>query len=342
MTVERFSDPAVLRASASYGSFLHFLESREHAGFFQSPSFMEVVKPVPGFAPVLFLAHDSSGQVTGSLLGAYQQEGNGVKGWLSRRMLVQGGPLGDPTAADALISALLADAKGKAIFVEFRNSFDTTGLRPVFERKGFRYTPHLNFLLPVGSENEALQRLSTARRRGLKTTLAAGASWGPAANGDEVREFYRILHGLYRSKVRKPLPPLELFLQLHAHPDGRLFVVRHEGRVIGGCAAPVYRDRMIHYWYVCGDNSAKGIQASVLATWASIAHAAQQGIGTLDFMGAGKPGQGYGVHEFKARFGGIEVEHGRYETVLEPALYRMGAAGLKVYQHIRPLFHKDR
>lgn len=335
MKVEVYTDPAVLRSSTMHRSFLEFLQQQQEAGYFQSPGFMELVAPVPGFAPVLFLAVDGNGRVVGSLLGVHQQEGGGLKGFFSRRLLVQGGPVGDASAAEALLGALLAHADGRAIFVEFRNAFDTTPLRPVFMHHGFSFKEHLNMLLPIEGEVEAGRRLSTVRRRQIKSSLAAGASYGPAGSIDDVIAFHGILDELYRTKVRKPLPPVDLFVRMFHAPDTHVFVVRWDGRIIGGCAAPVFGDRTIHYWYVCGDNSIKDVHASVLATWAPIEFAARNGIRQLDFMGAGKPGEAYGVRDFKARFGAVEVAHGRYEKVLNRPLYRIANAGLKVYQGIK-------
>jgi serine/alanine adding enzyme len=41
-------------------------------------------------------------------------------------------------------------------------------------------------------------------------------------------------------------------------------------------------------------------------------------------MGAGKPDEGYGVREFKSKFGGELVEHGRFLFVCNPRLYALG------------------
>jgi lipid II:glycine glycyltransferase (peptidoglycan interpeptide bridge formation enzyme) len=41
-------------------------------------------------------------------------------------------------------------------------------------------------------------------------------------------------------------------------------------------------------------------------------------------MGAGKPDEGYGVRDFKAKFGGELVEHGRYLYLCKPMMYKLG------------------
>ena len=51
-------------------------------------------------------------------------------------------------------------------------------------------------------------------------------------------------------------------------------------------------------------------------------------------MGAGKPDEGYGVRDFKARFGGTMVEEGRFIHVSHPVLYSIGKIGVKLLKGI--------
>ena len=88
---------------------------------------------------------------------------------------------------------------------------------------------------------------------------------------------------------------------------------------------PIFHDRIIYEWYVAGeDEKHDGIYPSVLATWAAIEYAAMNGIKTFDFMGAGSPGQQYGVREFKSKFGGVQVEYGRFLRVFNKPVYNTG------------------
>ncbi len=334
MRITLYTSSKELQESPERPAFDDFLVTDEHSHFFQSPEFLGFIAPVEGYRPVLFLAHDHNGKVHGSLLGCYQRDGGMLKSWLSRRLIIWGGPLGGSAAAGELLGALLKDAASQAIYVEFRNYFDTVPLRQAFEEQGFTYRPHLNFVLELGDEEAALKRISSNRRRQIKASVAAGAEYGEATTEQDVKELYQLLETLYRKKVGKPLPSYALFHRMHTSPSGRIFVVKHGGRVIGGSAGPVYKNKILYQWYVCGDNSIKGVHASVLATWAQIEHGARHGYNYLDFMGAGRPGQGYGVHDFKARFGGVEVSHGRYEKVLERPLYALGVLGLKVYHRL--------
>ena len=72
---------------------------------------------------------------------------------------------------------------------------------------------------------------------------------------------------------------------------------------------------------------------SSVATYAGLKYAAEHNMPRFDMMGAGTPNEAYGVRDFKARFGGIEVEHGRYKYVCQPILYKCGALGVKLLKH---------
>ena len=50
-------------------------------------------------------------------------------------------------------------------------------------------------------------------------------------------------------------------------------------------------------------------------------------------MGAGKPDEGYGVREFKSKFGGELLEHGRFLYICKPSLYRLGKFIVKKLKH---------
>ena len=88
---------------------------------------------------------------------------------------------------------------------------------------------------------------------------------------------------------------------------------------------------VVYEWYECGMNAAyKEQYPSVMATWAGMQYAHEQGCARYDMMGAGVPGVPYGVRDFKSEFGGTLVEHGRWLYVAKPRLYAIGKAGVEM------------
>ena len=52
-------------------------------------------------------------------------------------------------------------------------------------------------------------------------------------------------------------------------------------------------------------------------------------------MGAGKPGEDYGVRDFKAQFGGNLVEHGRFLHVCRPVVYWLGNKAIAFLKYLQ-------
>ncbi|TNE47348.1 MAG: GNAT family N-acetyltransferase [Bacteroidetes bacterium] len=331
-----------LKSSTHFEVFNTFAESVPESNFFQSAGFFQLIGSVPGYQPFLLVAETASGAMEGSILGVFQSNGSGIKSWLSRRLIIWGGPLLAEKSLDQkeevarkLLEETKKHAQGKAIFIEFRNFFDTSPLQGTFEAAGFVYKPHLNYLVKTDDEAAVQKRLSSNRKRQIKSSLKLGATIGAPESEQDILDFYSILQKLYKEKVKKPLPDPNLFLKFWKSPLARIFLIRYEGKVVGGIACPIYRNQVIYEWYVCGeDGLVKGLNPSVLATWAPIEYGLKNGYDHFDFMGAGKPDEDYGVRDFKARFGGTEVCFGRYEMVVNKPLYRLGKLGLQVYQKI--------
>ncbi len=315
-----------------------FIESVPESNYFQSLAFYHLTLGAPGFQPVLIIAQKNN-EIVGSLLGVIQSNGSGIKSWMSRRLIVWGGPLTSESldnqeVCSKLLEALKSYGNGKAIYIEFRNMADPSNHQAIFEENGFIYRDHLNYLVRTDELAAVKKRVSKSRFRQIKTSLKNGASIVEAATEQEVIAFYAILEDLYKTKVKKPIPSQDLFLEFWKSKDTKFFLVKKEDEVIGGIVCPIHKNT-IYEWYVCGkDGEHKGIFPSVLATWAPIEWAIENGLEYFDFMGAGSPEADYGVRTFKERFGGEQVCYGRYQYVLNRPLFEFGKVGLKIYQKI--------
>ena len=268
---------------------------------------------------------------------------------------------------DLLLGELVGRTGRKALFIQFRNFFGWEGYLDVFERHGFTYLERLNYVvnIPVrgtgnggrGTSNQQavagndlsevkqalLANMSASRHRQVRKGLASGAEIIAPENIKQLREFYNILYKLYRYKVRKPLPGWSFFENFYnltssrlPHPIphtpiGIIRLVKYDDRIIGGILAPVTPGKCIYEWYVCGlDREYREQHPSVLATWAALEYAIANNIGSFDFMGVGRPGIPYGVRDFKARFGGSEVNHGRLTRINNRFLYNIAELGYNV------------
>lgn len=258
----------------------------------------------------------------------------GIHQKLTARTIIYGGPLlGEGTRLEkeitlkTLVRAVQDHVKKRSVFTEFRNLYDVSDCKPIFRENNFQWQEWLNLLIDTSPREKAWTGMSDNRRRQVKKSLDAGAEIVYTPGPEQIDAFYDILKELYAKKVRKPLPSRAFFHLLakggqqpasNQKPASPIILITHQERVIAGIACPVLPGKVMYEWYVCGldkEYNAQDIYPSVLATWAAIEHAARQNIPVFNFLGMGKPNQEYGVRDFKIRFGGRQVEYGRFFTV---------------------------
>lgn len=279
------------------------------------------------------------GVVKGRIVGYIQKDGGPIKRYLSRRAIINGGPMLDDDTTESEIKELLTICSNrlrrKAIYIESRNFEDYNMYKKIFDSCDWKYELHYDFHIDTSSLSVIEENLGKSRKRDIRTSLRDGATVSDADNHEDIKEFYQILSELYAQKVKTPLFPFEFFERLFKAPFGKIFVVKYNGHVVGGTAC-VCGNETVYEWFVCGkDNVAKSVFPSTLATYAGIKFAAENGYKRFDMMGAGAPGDGgYGVRDFKAKFGGDLVEYGRFKYVINKPLYYLGSMAVKIMKKL--------
>ncbi len=328
----------------------------ETGTWFQMPEAYEFFKSQPELFKPFAFGIENEGQIRCVCVGYITEEKSTIRQMLTRRAIIVGGPaLTDDCTNDeveALMSAVRKKLKSKAIYVETRNFNDYSKWRTAFEAAGYAYQRHLNFHVDTSSVEVVEANLGKSRKRDIKTSFRDGAVIIEKPTLEQVREYYTILEHLYKTRVKTPLFPFSFFEKLWQHKDGRFILVALNNEIIGGTVCVVFnRDKfetinrkfeittppsVVYEWFACGrDGEWKTIFPSTVATYSGIRYAAEHGCARFDMMGAGKPDEAYGVRDFKAKFGGKEVEHGRFVCITKPLLYRLGVLGLKLLKKLK-------
>ena len=285
------------------------------ASFFQSKACYDFYCSLSFLKPFL-LGVEQNDKLLSLVCGYLIADGNKFKQFFSRRAIVPGGLLLSSDCSDEAIFFLLDETikmlNKKAIYIEFRNYSDYSKYKFCIEKTGFNYKPHLNFHLNVTIHDNLHSKISESKIRQIKQTEKSGVIYEEANNEIDIKEFYNQLNKLHESKIKTPLFPIEFFIKIANQSFSKFYIVKSDQHVIGGIIC-VFDDKKVYEWYVCGsDTENSGIYPSVFATWAGINFASRNGFEVFDFMGAGKPNKKYGVRDFKAKFGGELVEHGRF------------------------------
>lgn len=314
----------------------NLLDNSPYASFFQSPQCYEFYASLSFMQPFVFAVSEDD-VLKGLVCGYIIADGGMIKRYFSRRAIIPGGLLLAKDISDDALTLLLnhtkKELKHKAIYIEIRNYKDYSTHKEILEINHFLYKQHLNFHVKTYDVDSCIKQLSSTKRRDIRVALRNGAEIVQLKGEKELREYHKILHELYTTKIKLPLFPYEFFEKLTKNDWAKVFGVKYEGKIIGGSTCVFLKDKIIYEWFVCGlDGRFKNIYSSTLATWAAIEYAASNGYKYFDMMGAGRPDDGYGVREFKSKFGGELVEHGRYLFVATPLLYKLGKKMVSIIQ----------
>ena len=329
------------------------VEKSSTGTWFQTPEAYAFFASMPElFKPFVVAVERISGlevsELVGVCVGYVTNEKSAVKQFFTRRAIIIGGPALADDATEEEVIALMTAIKNlsfiqSTIYIETRNLNDYSRWKEAFEKAGFDYMPHLNFHIDPRVDNLSENRRRQVRQSNAEIEIIENKNIQNTAfadinieNENTIREWYEILRELYRTKVKTPLWPEEFFLEAYRQGVGTFMMVKHNNRVIGGSMLVKGKEGTTYEWYACGQNRVyKDQHPSVMATWAGIQWAKEQGYTRYDMMGAGMPEVPYGVRDFKSEFGGELVEYGRFLCVNKPMLYLMGKFGVKLLKHLR-------
>jgi hypothetical protein len=314
-----------------------FVRSHPAGNAFQRPSMYRVFEETVNYTPYVAACLDDDGSVTGVLQGAGIRNGRGIIGRMTSRVIVWGGPLvqnDDSNCITSLLNAFTEMIRKDAVYCEIRNlEIPDENIKQFFSASGFSYFPHLNIVVNVErSEKDLLAKMDPAKRRNVKKALKKGLGFGVIKKEEEIDTVYDILKGVY-GKTGLPLSGISLFKVLfrNTQPDGHctFYKVESEGRMIGVMVV-LANNNSLYEWYVGAKEQFYHMRPNEFLVWNVMLEAKKEGKHFFDFGGAGKPGEEYGVRNFKKGFGGEILETGRFRIVFKRLPWLIGNAAIRL------------
>jgi lipid II:glycine glycyltransferase (peptidoglycan interpeptide bridge formation enzyme) len=176
--------------------------------------------------------------------------------------------------------------------------------------------------------------MSPKRRNNVRSAIRKGVTVKELDLSSGIEDLYQLITCSYkRSKV--PFADMSLFHSVANQLDAsrvRLLVAYYDGQPVSAGCFLNYKNRVI-CWYA-GTQRIPGVHSMTLVFWEAIKRFSQEGYAIFDLAGAGWEGEEYGPGKFKSKFGGIEINHGRYRKIYSP--WKLMAANT-AYQLIRRL-----
>jgi lipid II:glycine glycyltransferase (peptidoglycan interpeptide bridge formation enzyme) len=240
-------------------------------------------------------------------------------------------------ALEELLRQYSRQAKKKAIFTELRNVMDLSDLRLFINKTGFYFENHLNYLIYLDRNSDCVfRKIGPRTRKNIKRAIKKNiVHLESVDNLDKLEECYNLLENTYK-KAAVPLADRTLFEAAFEIllPKGMLKITL--ARVHGNAAAVsfdlLYKKTMLG-WYGGLDRRFRAYMPNEVLTWELLRWGCENGFELYDFGGAGRPSQKYGVRDFKAKFGGQQVDYGRFKNIHSNLLYR---TGVFFYEILRP------
>jgi len=307
---------------------------------FQSPGIYNFYNSVSNHNPFV-IAVQSGDEILGLLSGVIISNGKGIERYFSRRAVVWGGPLiienVESEIKNEIVRKLIKEfdriVNKKAIYTEFRNLFELSEYKDIFEKEGYQYEEHLNYIIDLTlSEEQLWKNLNQKRRNEIYKAIKENLSFKETSDENSLKKTYKIIEEVY-SKAKLPFPELVYFkeaLKILTPDHFKIFSALYDGEIIGTMYTLCYNN-VIYDWYAGSYKEYYSKCPNDLIPWEVFKWGKLNGFRKFDFGGAGKPGVPYGVRDYKKKFGGKMVNYGRYKRINNKFLYKIGEIGVKYY-----------
>lgn len=298
----------------------NFIDENPQGNIFQTPEMYEVFSRTKGYRPNLWATIGDNNQILALFLPVQVVLYGGPLKIFTTRAISYGGIVtcDGPTGQEAL-SLLLQTYNRQVpiwpILTELRNHFNLSDLRELLTQNGYTHEDHLNYLIDLKRDPDVIfGSFNTDARRRIQKNLKRGViTVRDMTNRSLLPTFYGLLKKTYQH-ARIPLADISLFEAtfdvLLPKKMARFILVYVDNVPVTASLSLLYKD-VIYGWYNGTDRAYRKFGPNESEVWELINWGINNGYGVFDFGGAGKPGEDYGVREFKAKFNGQLVNYGR-------------------------------
>lgn len=296
---------------------------------FHSKELFQIYEATPGYTPLLIVATED-GKPVARLLAAIRKAKRWLPAFISKQCVVYGeGELLDEALLPnkekteevfgEMLEHLTQEASRSCVLIEFRNLNNSMFGYRVFRNNDFFPVNWLRVRNSLHSMTSADGRFSPSRIRQIKKGFKNGAKVEEAHTVEEIRDFSKMLHKVYSSRIRRYFPAKDFFRHMNSvfikGKQAKIFVVRYKEKIIGGSVC-IYSGNDAFLWFSGGMRKTYDLQyPGVLAVWKALDDAHQRGFEHLEFMDVGLPFRRHGYRDFVLRFGGKQSSTRRWFRV---------------------------
>lgn len=320
-----------------------FVNNHPQGQIFHTPEMFRVFAQTKNYQPTLWATVDQHQRplalflpVEITLMGILRRFTSRAVAYSS--VLCVPGPTGQE-ALEKLLPVYRQAVGKKLLFTEFRNSASLDDLQPILNKNGFKHEDHLNFLVNLARPPEEIwNSIRSAAKRNIRQARKQGVTIKKVNEARRIPEVHAVLQAIYQ-RIQVPLVDVSFFQAafdiLYPQSMMEIFVASVQGVDVGVLTLLLHKDTAL-YWYTGSLREYTRYRAGDLLVWHIMEWASQQGFRILDFGGAGKPDEPYGVRDFKAKFGGELVNYGRNTCIHAPLTFTLSKI---FYQIVRSVIY---
>jgi len=320
-----------------------FVNNNPRGNIFHTPEMFHVFACTKGQRPELWAVVDEKENPVALLLPVKITLVNGPFRRFTTRAIVYGSILCAPDkhggkALSLLLQTYQQEVGGSVLFTELRNLTNLTEFQNVLKANGFAYEEYLNYLINLDRPAEDIlqdigKRTRKIIRKGLRDQVVQVSE---VSNRSELVPWYNVLQKTYE-KAQVPLADRTMFEAAfdELFPKGMAkFLLAKVNGTVAACSVELSYKNTIYGWYGGTDRSFGKYPSNEMLMWYILEWGANNGYKVYDFGGAGRPGEEYGVRDFKAKFKGELVCFGRNAYVHNSTLLKISILGYKIYRRL--------
>lgn len=313
-----------------------FVANHPGGSLFHTIAMVRALKHTAEYEPLALAAVDACGEIAGLMVATKISLAGVWPSALSSRSVF----FADPIASDneigrQALTVLLSEHDHRVgnhvVFSEIRpldgrNLGDAQYREAGYERFSYK-NYELDLTVPA---DDIFRRMSPKRRNNIRANERRGLSVREGDPHREIALFYdHLVHSYTRSRM--PLVGIGYFEQLFSRFNSdeiRLTIAELNGKPIASACHLFFKGRV--YWSHAGTYRIRGIAAQASLVWETILWSIARGHRIYDFAGAGWADESYGPGIFKERFGGNQVDVGRYRKVYSKWRMKIAETGYRV------------
>lgn len=242
---------------------------------------------------------------------------------------------------DSLLKALNVFLGRKAVYTEIRCCSPELAYNDVYISNGYVFEDHLDIIIDLtpGCDN-LFNLISKTRRKQILRGYSRGVHVDVVSRNDiaSIQKCYDIVSRLY-TKISLPCPDWNVWLSALTYnpkkdePKAVCFAARFDDLIIGTRVVICFKKRIFD-WYAASMDDHNDKYPNDILPWEVFKWGHENGFEEFDFGGAGKPNIPYGVRDYKLKFGGVLVNHGRFQRINSPLRYAIASMGFKVFRRV--------